>query len=235
MNTTSKCDVTNSAHQTQMTTMCHWMKPSPWKYSVYATDGKICSDFTVKVKEVYSMRFVSKISCELCFLVSLQRKLVLRKARCKHALKNVKDKTGGFRSTCISEIVWKERISSVQKLALLLLRPEIPSGKCAKLHTVAAGNNRDNATRSFYRCLFATYIWVLFLAHIPFVVHRALHTAPTEWLQYFFYHIFTMSLFTTCSLHHEFKMAVVLFRPWVLQLGAWKVRKEGQSMTATYY
>jgi len=27
MNMTSKGDVTNSAHQTQMTTICHWMNP----------------------------------------------------------------------------------------------------------------------------------------------------------------------------------------------------------------
>ena len=27
MNMTSNCDVTNSAHQTQMTTICHWMNP----------------------------------------------------------------------------------------------------------------------------------------------------------------------------------------------------------------
>ena len=33
---TSNCDVTNSAQQIQMTTLCHWMKP-PWKFSAYAT------------------------------------------------------------------------------------------------------------------------------------------------------------------------------------------------------
>jgi len=27
MTITSNCDVTNSAHQVQMTTICHWMKP----------------------------------------------------------------------------------------------------------------------------------------------------------------------------------------------------------------
>jgi len=26
-NMTSNCDLTNSAHQMQMTTICHWMKP----------------------------------------------------------------------------------------------------------------------------------------------------------------------------------------------------------------
>jgi len=33
---TSNCDVTISAHQIQMTTLCHWMKPPPWKFSAYA-------------------------------------------------------------------------------------------------------------------------------------------------------------------------------------------------------
>jgi len=44
-----------------------------------------------------------------------------------------------------------------------MLRSEIPSGMCAKLHTMAANNNRDHPTRSLYYCLFAphTYIFVL--------------------------------------------------------------------------
>jgi len=37
MDMTSNCDVTNNAHQIQMTTICHWMKPPPWKLSAYAT------------------------------------------------------------------------------------------------------------------------------------------------------------------------------------------------------
>jgi len=32
-----------------------------------------------------------------------------------------------------------------------------PSGKPAKLHTVAANNNRDHPMRSFYCCLFAPH------------------------------------------------------------------------------
>jgi len=31
MNMRSNCDVTKNAHQTQMTTICHWMKPPPIK------------------------------------------------------------------------------------------------------------------------------------------------------------------------------------------------------------
>ena len=41
-----------------------------------------------------------------------------------------------------------------------VLRSEIPSGKCAKLRTVAASNNRDHPTRSLYYCLFAPHIYV---------------------------------------------------------------------------
>jgi len=41
----------------------------------------------------------------------------------------------------------------------VLLRSEIPSGKCAKLRTVAASNNRDHALRSLYDCLFAPLIY----------------------------------------------------------------------------
>ena len=36
----------------------------------------------------------------------------------------------------------------------ILLRSESPSGMCAKLHTVAASNNRDHARQSLYYCLF---------------------------------------------------------------------------------
>jgi len=38
-----------------------------------------------------------------------------------------------------------------------VLRSESPSGKCAKLHTLAASNNRDHLTRSLYYCLFAPH------------------------------------------------------------------------------
>ena len=40
-----------------------------------------------------------------------------------------------------------------------LLWLERLSGKCAKLHTVAASNNRDHALRSLYYCLFAPLIY----------------------------------------------------------------------------
>jgi len=53
-----------------------------------------------------------------------------------------------------------------------MLRSESPSGKCAKLHTVAASNNRDHAPQSLCYCLFVPQISVLFFAHIPFVVNH---------------------------------------------------------------
>jgi len=41
----------------------------------------------------------------------------------------------------------------------ILLRSESQSGKCTKLRTVAASNNRDHAPRSLYYCLFAPHIY----------------------------------------------------------------------------
>ena len=36
MNMTSNYDVTNSAHQIQITTICHWMKPPPLQFYAYS-------------------------------------------------------------------------------------------------------------------------------------------------------------------------------------------------------
>jgi len=97
-----------------------------------------------------------------------------------------------------------------------MLRLESPSGMCAKLHTVAASNNRHHPTRSLSssplastsncspasQALFevhhqdhsigitllqlvrAMYMWVLFFAHITFVVNRAFNATTTERLQH---------------------------------------------------
>ena len=43
--------------------------------------------------------------------------------------------------------------------SLVLLRSKIPSGKCAKLHTMAASNDRDHLLRSLYYCLFVLHIY----------------------------------------------------------------------------
>jgi len=62
----------------------------------------------------------------------------------------------------------------------LLLRSESPRGKCAKLRTVAASNNRNHTPRSLtFACSHHRYV-VLFFAHIPFVVNRAFSATPAE-------------------------------------------------------
>jgi len=66
----------------------------------------------------------------------------------------------------------------------ILLRSESPSGMCGKLRTVAASNNRDHAPQSLsFLLVLATYIWVLFFTHIPFVVNRTFNATPAETLQ----------------------------------------------------
>ena len=45
----------------------------------------------------------------------------------------------------------------------ILMWSESPSGMCAKLHTVAASNNRDHMLRSLCYCLFAPRIYSAFL------------------------------------------------------------------------
>jgi len=73
------------------------------------------------------------------------------------------------------QLLFPERMS--------LLRSESPSGMCTKLHTVAASNNRDHAPQSLLLLVRAIYIWVLFFAHIRFVVNRAFSATSTERLQ----------------------------------------------------
>jgi len=65
-----------------------------------------------------------------------------------------------------------------------LLRLESLSGKCTKLHIVAASNNRGHMPWPLYYCLFAPHIWVFFFLHIPFMVNHTFHAMPpTERLQ----------------------------------------------------
>jgi len=68
-----------------------------------------------------------------------------------------------------------------------LLRSEIPSSSCAKLRTVAARNNRDHTSQSLLLLLArATYIMVLFFAHIPLVVNHTINATPPERFQHSF-------------------------------------------------
>jgi len=58
---------------------------------------------------------------------------------------------------------WNSKVMKVETIrktsGFELLRSEIPSGMCAKLHTVAASNNRDYASLSLCYCLFAPLIY----------------------------------------------------------------------------
>jgi len=89
----------------------------------------------------------------------------------------------------------------------ILLRSESPSGKCAKLHTVAATNNRDyHLTRSLIACLRHIRVCVLFFVHIiPFVVNCTLFNATsTERLQqYAWISAWSLSHDLTPNLNHK--------------------------------
>ena len=91
---------------------------------------------------------------------------------------SVKLATRGFR--CCDQDVMVVPGAAFTKRTILL-RSENPSGKCAKLHTVVASNNRDHALRSLYYCLFAPHItWVLFFARLLFVVNRTFNVTVRE-------------------------------------------------------
>jgi len=48
---------------------------------------------------------------------------------------------------------------------IVLLRSKSPSGKCAKLQTVAASNNRDHMLQSLYYCLFVPHTYGCYSSH----------------------------------------------------------------------
>ena len=97
---------------------------------------------------------------------------------------------------------------------MLLLPSEIPSGMCAKLHSVAARNNRDHARNLSSRTLVvmfnrshvnigratmlqslllllarATHMMVLFFTHTPFVVNHTINATLLERLQHYLHHM----------------------------------------------
>jgi len=47
-----------------------------------------------------------------------------------------------------------------RKYIFLALWSKSSNGKCAKLHTVAASNNRDHPMRSLYFCKFTSHIFM---------------------------------------------------------------------------
>ena len=84
---------------------------------------------------------------------------------------------------------WNSCFSRQRHLSISLScakRPEIPSGMCAKLRTMAASNNREHASQSLLLLLArTTYIMVLFFTHIPFVVNHTINATPPESLQHY--------------------------------------------------
>jgi len=59
-----------------------------------------------------------------------------------------------------------------------VLQLENLSGKCAKLHTVAASNNRDHMSWSLYYCLFAPHIYGCYslgTSHSWWIAHSTQH------------------------------------------------------------
>ena len=59
-----------------------------------------------------------------------------------------------------------------------MLWSESPSGMCAKLHTVAASNNRDHPMRSLYYCLSVLHMYgcsSLRTFHSRWIVHSTQH------------------------------------------------------------
>jgi len=94
-----------------------------------------------------------------------------------------------FTTNCTDRTFFVRRLNSARPShpghSNILLRSEIPSGICAKLHTVAARNNRVNMPWSLYYCLFAPRTcMILFFTHIPFVVNHTINATPPERLQH---------------------------------------------------
>jgi len=58
-------------------------------------------------------------------------------------------------------------IAAGVKISKVLLRSESPSGKRAKLRTVAASNTKDHASQSLYYCLFTPLIYIVVLRAHP--------------------------------------------------------------------
>jgi len=78
MNMTANCDVTNIAHQIQMTTICHWMNP-PRKCSAYATSYScLRSTVTCSKRPVYRYLkwiFVDLLPC-YCYAIKTNSRTI---------------------------------------------------------------------------------------------------------------------------------------------------------------
>jgi len=78
----------------------------------------------------------------------------------------------------------------------ILLQSKSLIGKCAKLHTVATSNNRDQLMRSLYYCFFAPHIYGCSSLCTSCSCWIA-HSTPTERLQQYVWTLF--STLATCS------------------------------------
>jgi len=73
-------DVTNSAHQIQMITLCHWMNPPPWKVSAYAT-GSLCNCTVCKCQKFALNKapvLLTTLNSMLLYIVGDRRDLCLQ-------------------------------------------------------------------------------------------------------------------------------------------------------------
>jgi len=69
----------------------------------------------------------------------------------------------GRRSSCSDKLI---AVTEFDVFLLHVSWPESPSGKCAKLHTVAARNNRYHTAKSLYYCLFVPHVYGCYSSHI---------------------------------------------------------------------
>ena len=111
--------------------------------------------------------------------------------------------------TCSSLVIFMYWACERQVSIFLVWRSKRLSGKCPKLHTLAASNNRDHPTRSLYCCLFAShiqYLCVALCAHPDFgESHLQQHPLLLQWtapIACSFVKVAPGTTFTSWSKHH---------------------------------
>jgi len=111
-----------------------------WDHSIIAYWHHMCMGIALNARTVWVNRTFSTIPIE-----GLQKHRLL------------------FATNCTDHTFFLSRLH-LARLAYpghstTLLRLESPSSKCAKIHTVAASNNRDHTPSSPYYCLFVPHIY----------------------------------------------------------------------------
>ena len=120
---------------------------------------------------------------------------------------------------------------------LLLLRSEIPSGKCAKLRTVAASNNRVHPTRSLNYCLFVPHIYGVVLRTHPVRgesciqrnANREVATLSCHLHLHTYYHVTSSFILVRMQVLHRNSFAILCWY-YVIEV-VWVIR----SNTACFY